>query len=254
MDWDRTKFRRVIDERAVRRGLDVDLERINYLNKCLYLTPSTAQPDRTFYVGIGHGHDALAALAEGLTDQVFGVDPYIGGHGNDDRDRDGLSEIISTLGIAGRFGFEKTTIQEYLDTPFEPFDRVICNDVLHHIYVTPKLLTRTPERDGAIAFFMRLRQLVVPGGLLVVADIGRNGLRQWYHRIARPLGIATFRGNYIRKQPWQEWDELLQGAGWERLSLHNYVPYGLRRQRPILDNWLGRMTLCPKYILTYRNR
>ena len=75
--------------RGKRRGLTGDVVRLRYANDCFY--NSVEQPSESvLYVGVGHGLDALLTLNDGLVNNITGVDPFIGEHGNDDEDYESL--------------------------------------------------------------------------------------------------------------------------------------------------------------------
>lgn len=245
---------RAIARRGKHRELKVDLARMRYLNSLLFDVGVKTKATKTLYVGVGHGHDALLSIIDNQTERVIGVDPFIGGHGNNDEDFRLLIEIIDELGLAERFTLKRMYVQEYLDEATDKVDRIVCNDVLHHIFVTSERLTKSELYPGAVELFAKFRDAITDDGVLVVADVGRHGLRQYLHGVARPLGFARFQGNYVRKQQWTEWDAALQEAGWRREAVRNYVPFSLREHKSLQNGWLGRATLCDKYVLTYRNR
>lgn len=240
---------RAVGERAARRGLNADLDRIRYANNYLYTESGPSDQNTTLYVGVGHGHDAMLALIDELTGEITGVDPYIGDHGNDDQDFEALVQLISELSLENRFTVQRNTVQSYLDGDPGSFDRIVCSDVLHHIFEESVPLTQSPEFDAAVALFKRFRAITRPGGSLVISDAGRHGLRQLIHQ----AGLNKFRGNYQNKQPWQQWDAALVQAGWRRTSLHNYIPFPLRQYSKLFSGLLGRYTVCEHYVLSYRH-
>jgi SAM-dependent methyltransferase len=245
-------LKQAMEKRAKHRGLKVDFERMRYFNSALFEDEIGVVNSNTLYVGCGHGHDALLALLDGLTQCVVGVDPYISGHGNNDEDYRLLGEIIDELDLAGRFAVKRMLIQDYLEETDQKFDRIVINDVLHHIFVTDERLTKSDLFSDAVELFASLSEVLTDDGALLIADVGRHGFRQYVHRVARPLGVSHFQGNYTHKQQWNEWDAAVQKGGWRLMALRNYVPYGLREHSNMLGGALGRATLCDKYFLTYR--
>ncbi len=237
-----------IQTRAKHRGLKVDIDRMRYFNARLYDVGAGDIARQTLYVGVGHGHDALLAIVDHQTERVIGVDPFISGHGNDDEDLRLLGEVVDDLNLADHFAIRRMFIQEYLDEPHDKVDRIVCNDVLHHIFETDERLANSAMFTDAVELFGRFRDAAADDGILIIADVGRHGLRQYVHGVSRPLG------NYTRKQQWREWDTALREAGWQRNSVRNYVPYGLRAYENLLCGWLGRATICDKYFLTYRRQ
>ena len=241
-----------IKTRAERKKLKVDLERMRHFNGLLFDDGAGQPGGETLYVGVGHGHDALLAIVDGQMERVVGVDPFISGHGNDDEDLRRLVEIIDELELTEKFAVKRMFIQQYLDEATEKVDRIVCNDVLHHIFVTSERLTKSDLFSDAVELFKRFHDATVDNGVLIVADVSRHGVRQYVHGVARPLGLARFQGNYTRKQQWTEWDAAIQAAGWRREAVRNYIPFALKDHPGLLGGRLGRATLCDKYLLTYR--
>jgi SAM-dependent methyltransferase len=237
----------VVEKRAARRSLHVDLTRMRYANRCLYANSQPMDGGHTLYVGVGHGHDALLALIDGLASDIVGIDPYIGDHGNDDQDYEDLLQIISETSLDQRFSVRRETIESYLQDNSATFDRIVCNDVLHHIFEESLPLVESSEFEAAVALFTRFREICRPGGSLLISDAGRHGLRQLVHY----TGMTKSRVNYQTKQPWQQWDAALVQAGWTQTNIKNYVPYRLRQYSGLLSGLFGRHTLCDHYILTY---
>jgi hypothetical protein len=184
---------RAIARRSKYRALRVDFARMRYLNSLLFNMGLRAFVFETLYVGVGHGHDALLSIADNQTERVIGVDPYIGGHGNNDEGFRLLLEIIDELELAEKFTVKRMFVQAHLDGMTDKVDRIICNDVLHHIFVTSDRLTKSDLYSDAVELFAKFRDAITDDGVLVVADVGRHGLRQYLHGVARPLGFAGFR-------------------------------------------------------------
>ena len=238
--------------RAAHKGLKVNFERMRHFNSLLFDDGAGQQGGQTLYVGVGHGHDALLAIVDGQTESVIGVDPFIAGHGNDDEDLERLGEIIGDMDFREIFAVKRMFIEQYLTEATEKVDRIVCSDVLHHIFETSERLTKSNFFSGAVELFKSFYDTVTDDGVLLVADVSRHGFRQYVHGVARPLGFARFHGNYTRKQQWREWDAAILAAGWHRQAVHNYIPFALKDHPGLLDGWLGRATLCDKYILAYR--
>ena len=162
--------------------------------------------------------------------------------------------VVDELDLAEKFAVKRMFIQQHLEETTEKVDRIVCNDVLHHIFVTSERLTKSDLFSGAIELFKSFHDAITDDGVLVVADVSRHGVRQYVHRVARPLGFARFNGNYTHKQQWTEWDAAIQAAGWRREAVRNYIPFSLKDHAGLLGGWLGRATLCDKYLVTYRKQ
>ena len=234
-----------IGDRTRRRGLGSSLDKLRYANAYIYGRATAQSAERVLYVGVGHGHDAVLALLEGGARSVVGVDPYWGAHGNDDLDFDAVGNLISSLSLETRFVAERMTIQDYLAEHDDTFDLIICNDVLHHIFVTTDALSRSAELDAAVELFAGLRGLLRRGGKLIVVDVGRFGLRQMLAR----MGIGGGNVDYTTKQSWLQWAGAAARAGWTCTATTNYVPYALRRLEPLLQGRIGRLLACDRYFL-----
>lgn len=237
----------ILKKTARRRGLHVDINRLRYVNSCLYsIIPKENRPN-VLYVGVGHGHDAVLALLDGLVSNVVGVDPYIAGHGNSDADYQELLALIDVYGLADCFIVEPTTIERYLDKRTESFDLIVLSNVLHHIFVTEEPLGRSDCFSEAVTLFKNLAVASNPGGTLVISEAQRHGVRPFLSN----LGVLRGAVNYRTKQSWNEWNKAVTCAEWSLNKVQNYVPYRLRKQRWLWSGMLGRYTLCRQYFLFY---
>lgn len=236
-------------ERRARRGSTADRPRLRYANARLYAPLAAGSPPaHTLYVGVGHGLDALLALEEGLTRRVTGVDPFIGEQGNDEEDYRALRALVENAEAAARFRIERMTIQEYLThDDAGPFDFIVCNDVLHHVFWTEELLRRSELAAAAVALFRELQAVASPTAMLAIGEPERHGPRQMLKR----MGLLGGAVNYAAKQPSSEWRAAAERAGWRLVSRRYYVPWALRRLEPVLSGLLGRWTLCDKYFLHF---
>ena len=242
------KFVRLVRERSIRRGIHTDPERLVYANEGIYRWCGKT-PKSTLYVGVGHGFDALLALRANSTERITGVDPYIDADGNDNADYGHLIDLIGEFRMNERFVVERTSIQEYLARSTEIFDLIVCNDVLHHIFWTEELLTESRFFPDAIDLFSGLRSVSRSDATLVVADVERHGLRQ----LLSNTGVIDTSVVYRAKQPREEWCRAAVEAGWVRAGETNYVPWAFRSQAWLWSGMLGRLTLCDKYLLCFRN-
>lgn len=250
MTFDTDGLEQRIRERAKLRGLNVDLERLRYSNALLYAGEDLAKTGTALYVGVGHGHDALAALLGGRVGQIVGVDPYISSHGNGDRDYRELEEFIATAGLGERFRVVRTTVQKFLEQTDERFDIVVCNDVLHHIFVTKERLSESAELGLARDLFSRFKDATSASGRLLVSEVQRNGIRPWLHN----LGVLPGCVNYRTKQSWKQWRKAIEAGGWQMDCLDNYLPYAFRDQAAIWSGLVGRYTLCDRYFMHFGKR
>ncbi len=232
--------------RAERVGNFVDLERRRYLNDWIY-GPRTEKPSRVLYVGVGNGFEPLLALADGLCDEVVGIDPYIETDGNGDEDHKSLLILIEKMGMNDRFKVIRKTVQEYLEDVDNKFDLIIFNHVLHHIFWLDEKLSDSPEFDDAKKLFADLIDVTADNGEMVISELCRSGVRPFLsnHKLVKSFV------NYRTKQDWQEWDKAANTGGWKRRSLTNYVPYRLRTVPWVCAGKLGRMTLVETYLLRY---
>ena len=233
----------VIQNRAIRRGLSVDLERLRYANGHLFNRVPKSARRRALYVGIGHGHDALLALLNNQVDSVVGVDPYIDSDGNDTQDYDDLETTIQELDLRDRFSVVRERIEDYLQHVDTTFDCIVFNDVLHHIFVTNTLLRKDPCLPAEVALFESLNALSNSGGTLVISDVERHGLRPFLTRI----GALTGHVNYRTKQPREEWTHAAIKGGWTLFDQANYVPWRFRAMAKFWSGAPGRYMLCDKY-------
>ena len=237
----------VIRNRAIRRGLSVDLERLRYANGHLFDRVPKSAPRHALYVGVGHGHDALLAVLSNQVDSVVGVDPYIDTDGNDTQDYDDIKATIQELGLEDRFSVVRERIEDYLQHVNTTFDCIVFNDVLHHIFVTDALLRSDSCLPPAVALFESLGALSNAGGTLVISDVERHGLRPFLIRV----GALTGHVNYRTKQPREEWTHAAVKGGWTLFDQANYVPWRFRTMEKFWSGAPGRFTLCDKYFLYF---
>jgi hypothetical protein len=235
-----------IRTRARRRGLTGSLTGMRYANSYLFADGSARN---ALYVGVGHGLDALLALADGHVDRAIGVDPFIAEHGNDEDDQATLARLIADLGLAGRFVLHKGIIQDYRPASDDAPDMVVISDVLHHIFETPEPLRRSALYPKAAALFRHLREIAAPDARLVIGDVSRTGLRPLLGRI----GLHQTYIDWNTKQNWREWDAAITLAGWRRVRLDDYIPHRLGGLKGRLPGAVLRYTLCNRYVMTYRS-
>lgn len=241
-----TNLENALAERSARRGLTVTLERARYAVDS-FLGPVSSPQGTALFVGVGHGLDALIALQRGMFAEVVGVDPYVEADGNGLDDLRALRELVGQLGLESRFRVVQGTVQEYLAGECQSVDVVVLNDVLHHIFVTNDVLTRTALFDDAIALFEGLRARVCSNGMMAISDVERNGFRPWLTR----HGLLPRRIDYGTKQACEEWDTAVRTAGWQRSDVRNYIPYPLRKWRSLGRGLIPRRTICDKYFAYY---
>jgi hypothetical protein len=245
-------LREAMAERARRHGLTVDLERARRLNSYLYEHKPPTGDSNVLYVGVGHGHDALLALLDGMAGRIVGVDPYLEGHGNNEADADGIQVLLSRLEFEERFTLHRETIEAYLSRHHPPhlrFDRIVCADVLHHIFESREILHKTRLFEEASRLCGDLRAVTGSEGKLAVTDVQRWGVRPLVSR----LGLSGGWIDYRTKQSWREWTRAAEEGGWELLWVRNYVPYSFRKLARLLSGPVGRATLCDRYVLTFAN-
>lgn len=240
----RTSLEAAIHARMLRRSLTGSLEGMRYANGYAFVD---SPANNTLYVGVGHGLDALLALADDHMKKAIGVDPFIAEHGNDEDDEATLARLIADLGLAGRFVLHKGVIQDYRPAKSDLPDLVVINDVLHHIFETRERLRRSALYPQAVELFQHLHEISAPGARLVIGDVSRHGLRQLLGRI----GLHQAHIDWNTKQNWREWDAAVRRGGWRRLAATDYVPYRLRSLRSVVRGPLARYTVLTKYYLHY---
>lgn len=238
----------LVKQRAEKRGLSVSLEKMEYATQAFFAPLPEGRFENALFVGVGHGHDALVALAGKKIIRVVGVDPYIESDGNGEEDYQSLLETIRSLGLTDHFVVHKATIQEFLIDNHETFDLIVIADVLHHIFVSLEPLSKSVLFDDAKSLFSTLKD-VAPNGYLAISDVQRHGLRPWLHRV----GLLPGSVDYRTKQSHRQWDYVVTQAGWSGIGFKNYLPYRLRKITFLLDGLWGRWSLCDKYFLYYKN-
>lgn len=233
-----------IHTRMLRRGLTGSLAGMRYANSYVF---ADGPANHAVYVGVGHGLDALLALADGHVEKVVGVDPFISEHGNDGGDEATLERLIAELGFTERFALHNGIIQDYQPDKGNLPDLIIINDVLHHIFETSERLSCSPLGPTAVKLFHNLGRIAAPNARLVIGDVSRHGLRPLLGRV----GLHQAYIDWNTKQNWREWDEVIRLAGWRYLAAVDYVPYALRYLRPVIRGPIFRYSILTKYYLHY---
>lgn len=218
------RFEATINERSQLLGLAARTDNLVYFNGIQY--GGLGPIGTALYVGIGHGLDALAALAAGHVERIVGVDPYIGTHGNDDSDLQDLLELAAHMGLADRAVVHRCTVQQYHELrPEVSPGCIVLNDVLHHIFETPARLSLSPHNREAIRMFAQLRSMASPSASMSIFDAERHGLRP----LLNNLGVTKLDVDYQTKQPAADWIMAAQAGGWQNPRTFAYVPHRLRR-------------------------
>ena len=134
------------------RALSISINKMEYSNR-VSLGNYNKKFDNALFVGVGHGHDVLMHLINGYIKKADGVDPYFALDGNDDLDYSNLINLTQDLGLSDRLTIYKKTIQTYLDNCKKNYDLIVLPDVLHHIFVTEKLLNHSEWFDECVDLF-----------------------------------------------------------------------------------------------------
>lgn len=234
-----------IKKRAKRRGLTTSLEKMLYANE-VALDGLKRAFSKVLCVGVGHGHDVLLNLITSRFETAVGVDPFIEAEGNDDLDYQELLSNINQFTLQHRFLVRRQTIQDFLQNCTDQFDLVVIADVLHHVFQTTQVLSKSPHYRQSLELFKSLRQ--VCSAYLVVSDVERFGLLPFLHR----KRIVKGQVDYTTKQSWQEWDACIRQGGFRFLAKRNYVPYQLRWIPCfLLSGQFGLRTVCRRVYLQY---
>ena len=236
-----------IIERSKNRGLHVDVNKLRYsLDWQLSSLPSHIGKS-VLFVGVGHGHDALIGLLQGKFKHVVGVDPYIETDGNGEEDFLALQSILSELNLKSNFSIYPSKIQDFLVDKEKSFDLIVCNDVLHHIFVDKARLSDSKYFEKAVELFRQLRSVISNDGIMIVKEAQRFGLRPFLYR----SGLLQGEVDYSTKQSWPEWANAATQGGWHMDSLNNYVPYAFRNFSRLFGGFIGRYTICDLYQLNF---
>ena len=240
-------FKTIINERALRRNLSITFTKMKYaLNEFLDInTPSLAK--RALFIGVGQGHNAILAMLEGRIENIDGVDPYVGSDGNDDYDYYELKKLISLYKLDDNFFIHKESIEEFLLKNKNKYDLIVIEDVLHHIFVTCELLSKSILYESSKKLFWDLWEASSKGCILAIAESPRNGLRPFLVK-NRLLRESV---DYSTKQPSIEWCKVANKK-WSFISYKNYIPYSLRKCKLLLKYRFISPLFATKYFLYFR--
>lgn len=243
----RKKMEKSIAQRAIIRGLTVDYKKLEYFVKEFFNPIDLPQNAKALFVGLGHGHDAVLALAETTLSTIVGVDPFIENHGNGVSDHDELINLVNELGLSEKIEIKKMHVQEYLRDCVEKFDVIVCADVLHHIFVTPLSLNKSECAREAEELFKSFHSVLNRDGRLLISETSRHGLRPFLAK----RNVLKTEVDYTTKQDFSEWVICASNAAWNLERVSNYVPYQLRNfSRYFPDNW-ARYTYCDRYFIEF---
>lgn len=240
------KIESVILDRIKRRpGLSASLEKMKYSERA-FLGDDTY--DNALYVGVGHGHDAVLQLVNGRVNQLDGVDPFYGKHGNDDADYENLIELIQELDLQDRFFVHKKRIETFLSDCDRHYDLIVLSDVLHHIFVTEEMLDQTELFGRCVALFRALHKVAENRCVMAISESPPSGLRPTLTK----RGVLKSAVKYQTKQPAVQWRRAAEEAGWLFEKTEVYVPFVLRQFSTMLKlpplPWL----YSTRYFLTFR--
>ena len=229
------------------RSLSVSIDKMSYSNS-VSVGSYNKKFDNALFVGVGHGHDVLMHLINGYVDKVDGVDPYYALDGNDDLDYENLVNLTQDLGLNERLTIYKETIQTYLSNCKKNYDLIVLPDVLHHIFVTEKLLSHSECFDECVNLFQNFYDKTDNQCDLLISDAPRFGLRANLTK----KGVINSHVNYRTKQPSVEWKLAAEKAGWTHKSTEFYIPYALRQLSIILKIPVFSWIISNRYFIRFK--
>lgn len=238
-----------IEKRAKKKRLSSSIEKLKYASRLFFLPMGENKFNKVLFVGVGHGHDALLALAENKAEVVVGVDPYIAEDGNDNEDYDELVALIDELDLTHRFILHKETIQGFLERNTDVYDLIVIPDVLHHIFVTCESLAQSQLFHEAKALFRQLRMIsATPDSVLAISEAYRFGLRPWLSK----KGFIAGHIDYFTKQSPDQWGHAAASGGWQCIESRVYVPFALRKLSWLLRRSVLRWVFATRYFSYYK--
>jgi len=229
------------------RALSISINKMEYSNR-VSLGSYNKKFDNALFVGVGHGHDVLMHLINGYIKKADGVDPYFALDGNDDLDYSNLINLTQDLGLSDRLTIYKKTIQTYLDNCKKNYDLIVLPDVLHHIFVTEKLLNHSEWFDECVDLFQGFYKITNNECDLLISDAPRFGLRA---NLAKKRIIKSH-VDYKTKQPSEQWRLAVEKAGWTYQSTEFYIPYAFRQLSIILKIPIFSWFISNRYFIRFK--
>jgi SAM-dependent methyltransferase len=112
-----------------------------------------------------------------------------------------------------------------------------------------RLLEDAGARQRYVELFRKVRDLLEPGGIFVLADVAR---RNYWATLGRPSPWAPEIEWHKHQEP-ETWCELLEEAGLEPIARKWYHPfYKARFIEPLLDNRVAARLLASNFVIRAR--
>ena len=213
-----------------------------------FFVPFDVRDKRMIDIGGGDGSVALfLRLYKGARVDV--LDEYEG-HGSDASNYDVLVDRCKKLGIDD-LSVIRGDVRK-VELPEEAYDHIVVRNCLHHIF-----RRKDPDApDSAVVQFMeQMYRCVRPGGSLIIGEISWIALWRpiplvnYYMHTVLPGCKRGKRIDYKRKSHYTRWAHCAQSAGFRFKRVDWYVPYRLKRWRPLLGNQLAGSCLISSYVL-----
>jgi len=131
--------------------------------------------------------------------------------------------------------------------PDAAFDLIIANRVLHHVVDSGYISRDAAARRDYLRVLAELKRLLVPGGMLLVAEISRISFWRW-----SPIRLRQRNIGWPIHPTRRELLEVVREAGFALHSFDYIVPYRLRRLRPLLARPWAQFFLGPNFVIGAR--
>lgn len=198
-------------------------------------------------IGGGSGFFSAWAIANGAS-KVVNLEPELDGSSSGMLSRfRSLQKLLPDWN--GRLIGREKTLQGY-DFSDGPFDLILSQSSINHLdeECCINLRNSATAREVYLGLFGRLRDVLKPGGWLVVSDATCTN---YWNKLGLTPPFAKSIEWHKHQEP-ETWSDLLQQTGFEPVNTRWHLYYPLRHLGPLTANRMFARFTSSKFIATFR--